>query len=262
MLGAITGDVIGSHYESFPVKRFDFELFPESATFTDDTVLTTAVAEWLLRGRKNLTRKLQRYVAKYPDAGYGNAFRSWAQCARTEPYNSWGNGSAMRVSPVAYAVETVGDVLSLAKETAEVTHNHPDGVRGAQAVAVAVFLSRTGHAKDEIRRFVESQFGYDCSTPLDEIRDEYSFDVSCSGSVPQSITAFLESHDVESAIRNAVSPGGDADTMACIVGAIAEPHYGGLPTPLARRVRPLLTNHILDVIDRFYERFLPGTSAC
>lgn len=256
MFGAIAGDVIGSYYEHYPTKRLDFELFPEMSTFTDDTVLTVAVADWLLRDDADLSSVFHKYVHKYPDAGYGASFLSWAQCGRTEPYDSWANGSAMRVSPVAHVASSLDVALTLARESAVVTHSHPDGIRGAQAVAASVYLAKSGAGKAEIQSYVEDQFSYDCSTPLAEIRPDHVFDVSCTGSVPPAIRSFLESTDFESAIRNAVSLGGDADTMACIAGAIAEPFYGGVPSSIEDKAASYLTQHLTKVTARFVSRFL------
>lgn len=255
MFGAIVGDVVGSHYEHFPTKSVDFELFREHRGATDDSVLSVAVADWLLNGGL-LRDYLHSYVARYPNAGYGGTFINWARCQETEPYNSWGNGSAMRVSPVAYTKDTLEDVLQLAEHSASVTHNHPDCIAGAKATAGAIFLAGEGHTKTQIRNFVESNFEYDLSRNLDEIRAGYSFDVSCAGSVPESIIAFLESTSFESAIRLAISLGGDADTMACIAGSIAEPFYGGVPESLRDATRSYLDEPMLAVIDDFSERFV------
>lgn len=254
MLGAIVGDIVGSHYEHFPTKSQDFELFPEHASVTDDSVLSVAVADWILHGGE-LYRYFHEYVARYPDAGYGGTFIKWARGGNTEPYNSWGNGSAMRVSPVAYAKDNLDDVLELARQTAAVTHNHPHGILGAQATAGSIFLARSGKTKAEIREFVVETIGYDLSRTLEEIRPSYSFDVSCAGSVPESITAFLESDSFESAVRLAISMGGDADTMACIAGAIAQPFYGGVPEELANRSREYLDGRMLKVVDEFCARY-------
>jgi len=255
MLGAIAGDVIGSYFEHFPTKSTRFYLYREESTFTDDTVLTTAVADWLLNDTA-LVDTLHQYVRRYPEAGYGATFLSWAKLRKRDPYNSWGNGSAMRVSPVAYVAKTLTDCLRLAQDSAMVTHNHPEGIRGAQATAACVFLARTGKTKAEIQEYIEKQFGYNLNRTLEEIRPRYVFDVSCSGSVPESIIAFLESTDFESAIRNAISLGGDADTMACIAGAIAEPFYDGVPDEIYQQVLPLLDDRIRNTVQSFYDRFL------
>ena len=250
MIGAIVGDVVGSYFEHSPTKYTDFDLYSEESCFTDDTVLTVAVADWILNGGE-LRTYFHDYVDRYPDAGYGGTFINWAQCRESEPYGSWGNGSAMRVSPVAYARESLRDVLRLAEESAAVTHNHPDGILGAVAVAGCVFVARTGGTKDDIRRFVGTEVGYDLSRTIDKIRPFYSFDVSCSGSVPEAITAFLESTSVEHAIRLAVSLGGDADTMACVAGAIAEPFHGGVPDELWLPARDRLDRDLVGKVDAF-----------
>ena len=255
MFGAIIGDIIGSHYEHFPTKTTDFDLFREHSSFTDDTVLTIAVAQWLLYGGE-LPPYFHQYVHRYPTAGYGGTFIHWAQRAETEPYNSWGNGSAMRVSPVAYVGDSLEEVLRLAAESALVTHNHPEGIRGAQATAGAIFLARTKHSKDDIREFVTQEIGYDLDRTLEQIRPTYCFDVSCAGSVPESIIAFLESDSFLSAIRLAISLGGDADTMASIAGAIAEPFYGGLSSKLVQKTRSYLDEHLLAVVDQFCDRYV------
>ena len=232
MLGAIVGDVIGSVHEGAGTKTKDFPLFVADSTFTDDTVLTAAVAEKLLRGG-DYVDLFHRYFDAYPTAGFGGTFLRWAGNRRRDPYNSWGNGSAMRVSPVGLAFDTLDEVMRHAEESAAVTHNHPEGVKGAQATAAAVFLARTGTSKDEIKSHVEGTFGYDLGARLDDIRPGYRFDVSCQGSVPQALIAFLESSDYEDAVRNAISLGGDADTMAAVAGAVAEAYYGGVPDAIA-----------------------------
>ncbi|MBN9120345.1 MAG: ADP-ribosylglycohydrolase family protein [Planctomycetes bacterium] len=254
MLGAIAGDVIGSVHEGAGTKTKDFPLFTEWSRFTDDTVLTVAVAEKLLRGG-DYVDLFHEYVREYPTAGYGGTFIGWAGHRKREPYNSWGNGSAMRVSPVGAVFDSLDAVEAEAKRTADVTHNHPEGVRGAQATAAAVFLARTGHDKPAIRAHVESAYGYDLGRRLDDIRPRYRFDVSCQGSVPQSIIAFLESADYEDAVRNAISLGGDADTMACIAGAIAEAFYGGVPDHIRGPVLERLDDRIEGVLEEFTERY-------
>ena len=254
MLGAIAGDVIGSVHERSGTKTKDFELLVPDSRFTDDTVLTVAVADCLLHG-KDYVDALHDYFHAYPAAGYGGTFIRWAGYRRREPYQSWGNGSAMRVSAVAYARDTLAEVLEEARRSAAVTHDHEQGIRGAQATAAAVFLARTGASKEQIRRYTEEQFGYFLEETLDQIRPTYAFDVSCQGSVPQSILAFLESTDYEDAVRNAISLGGDADTMACIAGAIAEPFYGGVPSAIAEPVLALLEVRLRGIVWEFRERF-------
>lgn len=250
MLGAIAGDIIGSVHERNQTKTKDFPLFVPESRFTDDTVLTVAVADALM-SQRSYVDVFHEYFAAYPNAGYGGTFTRWAREKRRDPYNSWGNGSAMRVSPIAYAHETLADVLAEAQHSAEVTHNHEEGIRGAQATATAIFLARQTKTKDDIRSAIESTFGYDLDQRLDEIRPTYHFDVSCQGSVPQSIIAFLESTSYEDAIRNAISLGGDADTMACIAGGIAEAFYGGVPDEIKLRTQTLLDEPLRQVIARF-----------
>jgi ADP-ribosylglycohydrolase len=259
MLGAIVGDIIGSVYEGKQawqwVKTPDFEpLFAAKARFTDDTVLTVAVADSILHGG-DLVDLFKEYARAYPDAGYGGTFVRWAAADEREPYNSWGNGSAMRVSPVGLAYPTLDEVLLRARWTAEVTHNHPEGVKGAQAVAAAVFLARTGAGKDDIRDFIERKFQYDLSERLDDLRPRYTFDVSCQGSVPPALLAFLESTDFENAVRLAVSLGGDSDTIACIAGGVAGAYYGGVPEALRRQALARLDDRLRSVLEEFEERF-------
>ena len=254
MLGAIAGDIIGSVHEYSGTKTPAFELFHPDCRFTDDTVLAVAVADCLLHGF-DYVEKFQDYFHTYPNAGYGFRFSRWAYSGNKEPYNSWGNGSAMRVPAVGYAFESVDEVQAEAKRSAEVTHNHPEGVRGAQATAVAIFLARRGKPKDGIRDCVEEMYGYDLHRRLDDIRPSYRFDESCQGTVPPAIIAFLESNDYEDAIRKAISLGGDADTLACITGGIAEAFYGGVPTPIARRALDLLDEHLRTVTLDFCARY-------
>lgn len=256
MLGAIAGDIIGSVFEAVNVKSKDFPLFSPQSSFTDDTVLTVAVADSLLSGRV-LVDNLRDFCLEFDDVGYGPSFTRWAVAGGREPYGSWGNGAAMRVSPVAYAFGTLEAVVGNAGRSAAITHDHPDGIRGAQAVAASVFLARKGAGKAAIAQAVTHQFGYDLSQPLDAIRPRYGFDVSASGSVPQAITAFLESTDFEDAVRNAVSLGGDSDTIACIAGAIAEAYYGGVPPTITREVHARLHPRLAVVVTRFYEQFVP-----
>jgi ADP-ribosylglycohydrolase len=254
MLGAIVGDVIGSVHEGAGTKTKDFPLFVEGTTFTDDSVLTVAVAEWILTGR-DLVDLLHSYTETYPGRGYGGMFHHWARRRVREPYNSFGNGAAMRVSPVGFAFDTIEEVLAWSKRSAEVTHNHPEGIRGAQATATAIYLARCVRNKDQIRHTIESQFGYDLGARLDQIRPAYGFDETCQGTVPQALVSFFESTSFEDALRNAISLGGDADTLACIVGGVAEAYYGGTPQELARPVIAMLDKRLVAVVDRFRERF-------
>jgi ADP-ribosylglycohydrolase len=255
MLGVIAGDIIGSVYESAGLqgkapKSKEFPLFQPDSRFTDDTVLTVAVADALM-AKADYVDAFHSYFFHYPNAGYGGSFIGWAMACSREPYNSWGNGSAMRVAPVAYFFNSLDDVLAEARRCADVTHNHPEGVRGAQATAAAIFLARDGRTKEDIRAYVANQFGYDFSRTLDEIRPGYSFDVSCQGSVPQSLLAFLEATDFEDAIRNAISLGGDTDTMAAIAGGVAEVFFGGVPEAIEREVTARLDDRIRSVVSRF-----------
>lgn len=254
MLGAIAGDVIGSVYEWRNVKTTDFPLFARRSRYTDDTVLTVAVADCILRGR-GYAEALKEYYLIYPGAGYGGMFRKWAASAGMEPYNSWGNGSAMRVSPVGFAFESLEETLVEAKRSAEVTHNHPEGIKGAQATASAVFLARTSGSMEDIKEYVEDTFGYGLDEPIDEIRKHYRFDVSCRGSVPQAIRAFLESSDFEDAVRLAISIGGDSDTIACITGGIAQAFYGGVPDNIASEVMSRLDERLIRVVDEFTGKY-------
>jgi len=258
MLGAIVGDVIGSVHEYAAPKTKDFPLLVARSTFTDDSVLTVAVAEWILTGQ-DLIDLLHAHTHAYPGRGYGGMFHDWAIERVREPYNSFGNGAAMRVSPVGFAFETVEEVLAWSERSAAVTHNHPEGIRGAQATAAAIYFARRGQTRDEIRRSIESRFGYDLHARLDEIRPTYSFDETCQGTVPQALAAFFESTSFEDAIRNAISLGGDADTLACITGGIAEAFYGGVPEDLAAPVMAMLDPRLAAVVRRFRERFGLGS---
>lgn len=250
MLGAIAGDIIGSVYEARPIKTTEFPLFQSGSRFTDDTVLTVAIATAIL-DRVDYAASLRAWGRKYPNAGYGGAFYAWLGAPDRGPYNSWGNGAAMRVSPVGWAFDTLEEVLREAQRTAEVTHNHPEGVKGAQATALAVFLARSGSPKEEIKSEIIRRFGYDLSRTLEEIRPGYTFDVSCQGTVPEALTAFLESAGYEDAVRQAVSLGGDSDTLACITGGIAQAFYKEIPKAIEVEVRSRLPREFLDIIDRF-----------
>jgi ADP-ribosylglycohydrolase len=250
MLGAIAGDIIGSVYEASPIKTKAFALFDERSRFTDDTVLTVAVAEAILTGR-SYRRCLWELGRSYPNAGYGGAFIGWLRSEDLRPYGSWGNGSAMRVSPVGFAFTSEDEVLRQARMSAEVSHNHPEGIRGAQATALAIYLARTGVGKAGIRRRICEAFGYDLNRTVDGIRPSYAFDVSCQGSVPEAIIAFLDADSYEDAVRNAISLGGDSDTLACIAGGIAEAFYGGVGEGIEMAVRARLTPDLNDIVQRF-----------
>ncbi|MEW6265848.1 MAG: ADP-ribosylglycohydrolase family protein [Thermodesulfobacteriota bacterium] len=254
MLGAIAGDIIGSVYEPRPIKTKDFPLFSPRCTFTDDTVLTVAVAEAILTGRSYF-ETIRQIGRRYPRAGYGGSFIQWLFAEDPRPYHSWGNGSAMRVSPVGFAFQDEDIVLAEAARTAEITHDHTEGIKGAQATALAVFLARRGQAKEKIRKEIMAQFDYDLDRTVDEVRPQYSFDISCQGTVPEAIIAFLDSTSYEDAIRNAISLGGDSDTLACITGGIAEAFYGGVPEAIRQRVRSILTPDLWEITDRFYQKW-------
>jgi len=254
MLGAIAGDVIGSVHEHTGTKSADFSLFVPGSRFTDDTVLAVAVADCLLNGL-NYVDAFHEYFLAYPNAGCGLRFYHWASAGRRDPYNSYGNGSAMRVPAVGYAFASLDEVLAEAARSAAVTHNHPEGVKGAQATAAAVFMARRGETKCRMKDSLQEMFGYDLSVSVDELRPTYEFDESCQGTVPAALMAFFESHDYEDAVRKAISLGGDADTLACIAGAVAEAHYGGVPPHIARPAREALDDRLRKVVGQFYERY-------
>ncbi len=260
MYGAILGDIVGSPYEfdCNNCKAKDFPLFSRRSQFTDDTVMTLAVAKALLdtRGQEDaaikaaLVREMQRLGRLYPDRGYGARFEGWLYEEDPQPYHSYGNGSTMRVSPAAWLAEDMTEALHLAQLTAEVTHDHPEGIRGAQAAAAAIFLARTGHDKAEIKAYVEREFGYDLSRSCDEIRPTYHHVESCQETVPQAFIAFLESTNFEDALRTAVSLGGDSDTLAAITGSIAEAFYG-VPENLKQECRQRLTPELAGILEKF-----------
>ncbi len=274
MLGAIVGDIVGSVYEWDNIKTTQFPLFAKQAFFTDDTVMTLAVAQAFLNAGGQgaeapggnglvsrallggeLVASMQQLGHRYPDAGYGGRFSGWLCKREPKPYNSWGNGSAMRVSPVAWVARSVEQAELLAADTALPTHNHPEGVKGAQASAACAYLARLGYDNAEIRAYVERNHGYDLSFSLDDIRAGYDFDVSCQGSVPQAIVAFLESDGFEDAIRRAISIGGDSDTIAAITGGIAHARYG-IPLDIALEARHRLTPDLLTILDNFSGTYL------
>ncbi len=255
MLGAIAGDVIGSVYEHQPLKSKEFPLFSPNSRFTDDTVLTLATAFAILSGT-DYGQAYKRFARMYPWAGYGGTFFQWMQSENSEPYNSWGNGSAMRVSPVGFAFDSIEAVLDQARKSAEVTHNHPEGIKGAQATALAVFLARKGNNKKIIHLEITQRFGYDLNRSLDRIRPNYSFDVSCQGTVPEALICFFESADYEDAVRNAVALGGDSDTLACIAGGVAQAFYREIPPSIEFGTKSRLPDKFLDVLAQFESRFM------
>ena len=260
--GAILGDIIGSPYEfDRGEKTKEFELFPALARFTDDTVMSIAVAEALIglgadadeeHVKANVVRFMRHWGRNYLLVGYGGLFRKWLVTDDLQPYGSCGNGSAMRVSSVGWLYDSLSRTREVARWTAEVTHNHPEGIKGSEAVASAIYLGRMGHSKEEIKAYITQEFGYDLTRTLDEIRPTYSMDATCPGSVPEAITAFLESTDVIDAIRNAVSLGGDTDTTACIVGSIAEAFYG-CPDELREVCESHLPNRMIAILRHFKE---------
>ena len=275
MYGAILGDIIGSPYEfDMGSKTKDFPLFREDSCFTDDTVMTIAVAEAFLKSgtpplehfengwyipagdafddaiRKNIVESMQKWGRRYPHAGYGLRFCTWLESQNPQPYNSWGNGSAMRVAAAAWLYNDLDTIRRMARLSAEVTHNHPEGIKGAEATAAAIFLARTGSTKAQIRAYIEENFHYDLSRTCDDIRPTYYHVESCQETVPEAITAFLEGDSFEDVIRTAVSLGGDCDTLTCIAGSIAEGFYG-VPEELKRACRSRLDASLLAVLDRF-----------
>jgi len=250
MIGAIAGDIIGSVYEWHNIKTTNFPLFDKGCTFTDDTVLTVAIADAILNC-SDYGEKLKEYFKLYPGRGYGAHFGKWAAHGPGKPYYSMGNGSAMRVSPVGFVFNTVDEVLKEAQKSAEPTHNHPEGIKGAQAVACAIFFARKGTNKEEIKGYIERNFDYSLSESLDEIRKYYRHDETCPGSVPQAIRAFLESNDYEDAIRKAISIGGDSDTIACITGGISQAYYKKVPNAIIKRVKKILDQRLNNIVSKF-----------
>ena len=262
MLGAIIGDVIGSVYEFNNVKRTDFELFVPKSSFTDDSLMTIAVARWLVgdpeHSGQTLVAAMQAIGRAFPTpmGGYGGNFGRWLSSSHPQPYHSWGNGSAMRVSPVGLYARTLSEALELARRSAEVTHDHPEGIKGAQAIAAAVFLAKEGLDKSFIKNYVTRNFGYDLSRSIDAIRKNYAFDESCQGSVPEALTAFLEGNSFEEVIRLAVSIGGDSDTIACMAGAMAACYYA-VPPEMDRACRERFRDEpeLLELVDDFEEKY-------
>ena len=252
MIGAIAGDMIGSPYERYPIKHTNFD--PVVSAFTDDTVLTIAIAYSILN-QADIASSLKKLAEKYYNLPYGGGFRRWIRSWDNRPYNSFGNGSAMRVSPVGFAYDSIDDVLHQAKRTAEVTHNHPEGIKGARATALAIYLARMGESKDTIRNEITERFSYNLNRTVDEIRPNYSFDVTCQGSVPESIVAFLDADSWEDAVKKSISLGGDADTMACITGGIAQAFYKEIPENIVEDVRNRLPPDLREVLNEFNMKY-------
>ena len=273
MLGAITGDIVGSAYEFHNTKDYDFELFPRGCNYTDDSIMSVAVARWLLEdpahGLQALEDKMVSTAEDYPcpKGGYGGGFRTWLfapealhpyektagelpYVSRTgrHPYGSWGNGSAMRVSAVGWMFDSLKETIHVAAQSAVITHDHPEGIKGAQATAAAIFLARCGMSKEDIRFNIEERFGYDLQKTYGYWHPIYGWENSCQGTVPQALIAFLDSTDFEDAIRKAVSLGGDSDTLACITGGVAEAFYGGVPEKMAAPVLEKLPPLFLEVL--------------
>jgi ADP-ribosylglycohydrolase len=236
MLGAIAGDIFGAAYEHHPLKRVDFDLFAENRYFTDDTVLTVATADALM-GDGDYAAAYRRWGEGYPGRGYGTWFHRWLGDPNRGPYNSYGNGSAMRVSPIGWYFDTLEEVLAEAERSAAVTHNHPEGIKGSKA---------------EIRQEISARFGYDLKRTIEDIRPDYWFDVTCQGSVPEAIVAFLEADDFEHAIRLAISLGGDADTQAAVTGGVAEAFFAGVTGRVEKETRAVLDSRLSEVLDRFH----------
>ena len=264
MIGAILGDIVGSIYEFDNIKTKEFELFDKECFFTDDSVMTIAIAEALMQTeeineenledfKENLITVMHEIGVKYPDCGYGGHFLVWILRNKREPYNSFGNGSAMRVSAVGWYAKTLEEAELIARATAEVSHNHPEGIKGAVATAGAVFLARNGATMGELRDYISKYYTIDFT--IDEIRPIYDYDITCQGTVPQAMQAFFESTNFEDAIRNAISIGGDSDTLAAITGAVAEAYYG-IPDDLKETTLSYLDERLLDITERFEDIYL------
>lgn len=261
LMGAILGDIAGSLYEFDPHKSTDINIQDKRMDYTDDTIMTIAVADWILNDKlhteKGLVERMQQWGRRYPHpmGAYGNMFAQWLRTDNPKPYNSWGNGSAMRVSAIGFAFDTLKETMNVAKSCAEVTHNHLEGIKGAQATAAAIFIARTGSTKEEIRRFITDTFGYNLDRSCDDIRPTYGFDSSCQGTVPESIIAFLDSKDYEDALRLCISLGGDADTMGAITGAIAGAYYNKMPSALYEFGMEKLPQDMQNVVGLFNSKY-------
>lgn len=259
IIGAIVGDIIGSAHElkGTRIKTTEFELFPNNATFTDDTVMTMAVMKWLSdiyripSSDDGLVPIMKDIGLRYMEVGYGHSFKQWLRSENPEPYNSLGNGSAMRVTAAGLFGQNLEECQRIARISASVSHNHPEGIKGAEAVASAIYLAKIFTTKECIKSYIEKKYSYDLSRTLDEIRPTYGFDPTCPGSVPEAIICFLEGNDVESCIRNAVSLGGDADTQACIAGAIAGSYYGTVPHLFVDIIEHQIPQEFLEIISSF-----------
>ena len=261
MIGAIIGDIVGSRFEWHNIKTKEFELLTRRCHPTDDSVMTLAVAQAILDSEgdpaslsQNAVRRMQEIGRRYPGAGYGGRFAKWLCAEDPQPYHSYGNGSAMRVSPCGFAAKTLDEAIAMADAVTEVTHDHPEGMKGAEATAAAIFLARSGKTKEEIREHIVRNY-YPLDFTLDEIRPSYTFDVSCQGSVPQALEAFFESESFEDAIRSAVSIGGDSDTIAAITGGIAEAFYG-VPEEISDMALSYLDDTEMEILIAFSEKYM------
>lgn len=261
MWGAIIGDIVGSRFEFNNIKSKNFELFTPECHFTDDTAMTIAVGKALVDSDGDyelfadcVKDSMQLIGRKYPRAGYGGKFRHWLTSHNPHPYNSYGNGSAMRVSPCGFAADNPEEAKHLSYNSSYVTHNHYEGIKGAEATAMAIYLAKNGKSMAEIKDYITGNY-YQIDFTLDDIREGYTFDVSCQGSVPQAFEAFFESTSFEDAIRNAVSIGGDSDTIGAITGAIAQAYYG-IPQELIDKAKTYLDNYLTEQVEKFYERYM------
>ena len=254
ILGAIAGDIIGMPYEFNTTKNYDFDMFVPLADFKDDTVLTVAIADAILHNKDFMTN-VWEFGNKYPDRGYGSNFRYWLESNNPNAYGSYGNGSAMRVSPVGFAFDDLETVLNVAEETAIISHNHPEGIKGAQATAAAIFLAKNGKSKQEIKEYIENKFGYNLNSTIEKIRPSYSFDETCQRTVPVGIIAFLDSKDFEDAIRLTISVGGDSDTLGSITGGIAAAFYKNIPQKIQEFAIQKLPGEFIEILDEFEERY-------
>lgn len=255
MIGAIAGDIIGSVFELHNTTTPEFNLFSPWSHFTDDTILTLAIADAIMTG-EDYTLKLKEWYRLYPDRSYGPGFSKWAASDIAKGRRSHGNGSAMRVSPIGFAFDTLDRVLEEAKKSALPSHNHPEAIKGAESVAAAIFLARTGSSKEDLKKYIQKTFGYNLNKFLDEYRRYPKHDSTCAGSVPQALVAFLKSDGYEDAVRKAVSVGGDSDTIACMAGGIAEAYYGGVPDHIQDAVMARLDSNIREIVTRFSKQFI------
>lgn len=263
MIGAIVGDIVGSRFEFHNYRSKDFELFTDKCEFTDDSVMTLAIAKALLECKSDFSdlseqavKCMQEVGRPYPYCGYGGHFRWWMYSDSPEPYMSYGNGAAMRVSAVGWVANTIEEAKLLSKKVTAVTHNHPEGLKGAEATAVAILLARQGKSKEEIKQFIEAKY-YKLDFTIDKIRSSYRFNETCQGTVPQALEAFFESTDFEDAIRIAVSVGGDSDTLAAITGSVAEAYYG-VPEKIIDKAISFLDNRLKKILFDFEAKLLKG----